>query len=118
MGKNYFNDMTSLFDSIFDSPLSSSSLVKTNVEYKDNKYFISISVPGLTKENIDIDIIDNTLIVKGINIENSPFINVLNKSYILPNDINIKKIKAKLNNGILEIILGKKEENLKKIEIE
>lgn len=94
------------------------------------KYVIKAELPGLKKEDISIDIGDNTLTIKGerkfeneesrkdyIRIERS--YGSFARSFALPANVDAKNIKAKYNNGILELSLPKKEEaKPKKINID
>ena len=91
---------------------------------------LKAELPGLNKEDIFIEIKDNTLILrgerkveKGIDEENyhqmersfGPF----HRSFAMPTKVKPDKIKAKLSNGILEIIVPKLEKvKPKKITVE
>lgn len=91
---------------------------------------IKAELPGIDISDIDIEIKDNTLFLKGerrfekrVTEENyhrmemsyGPF----QRSFTLPNIVQHTKTKAKLKDGILEIILPKTEiKKTKKIEVE
>lgn len=91
---------------------------------------LKADLPGLNKEDIFIEIKDNTLILrgerkmeKGIDEENyrrmerlyGPF----QRSFAMPTKVKPDKIKAKLSNGILEIMVPKLEKiKPKKITVE
>jgi len=84
-------------------------------------FVVTADLPGVKKEDIEIDLKDGTLMIKGekkfeekvpkenyIRIERSygRFV----RSFSLPNNVDAEKIKATFNNGILELRIPKKEE--------
>jgi len=90
--------------------------------YETNDSFVvSADLPGLNKDEIQIDLKDNTLTLKGekkfeekvskdnyIRIERAygSFV----RSFTLPQNVDPEKIKAKYKEGVLEITIPKKEE--------
>lgn len=102
-----------------------------DVGLSDQSYSIEIEVPGVDVADINLEVIDNRLIVKGekrgfhedkrenyYRVERSygSFHRVLN----LPQDANIDAITSKYARGVLHINIPKKEiahENIKKIPI-
>ncbi len=107
---------TSLFD-FFDNMLDGvfAKDMKTDIEETDNAYNLSVEVPGVAKENIEISLEDNTLT---INVKNESkkdskeylqkervFMNMSRKYYLENSDP--EAIKAKLTDGILTISVGK-----------
>ena len=86
---------------------------------EDEKYTITLELPGIDKENIKIEISDNYLIIKAENkkeVEEKDDDNYkYSKSYDgfyrtvhLPDNANSENINAKLEKGILKITLQKK----------
>ncbi len=86
-----------------------------------DEYVVSADMPGVKKEDIEIDLKDGMLTIKGekkfeekvprdkyVRIERSygRFV----RSFSLPNNVDSEKIKATFNNGILELSIPKKEE--------
>lgn len=79
---------------------------KTKIIEKDNEFQILLSMPGVKKENISIDIEDEKITVSSkqkTDFHQSDFV----KSWTLPPNINIKNIKALYENGVLEINIPK-----------
>jgi HSP20 family protein len=95
-------------------------------------YHIEVDLPGMKKEDINIQIEDSTLIVSGerkvkdeIKEENyykveSSF-GTFSRSFSLPEDIDIENIHAESEDGVLEIVVPKLEkakiDKVKKVEI-
>jgi HSP20 family protein len=102
--------------------------LKTDIIEEKDKYIIEVDVPGIEKENISITFNDGYLSIvvnkSEIKEENNNYIkrerifSSMTRKYYLPN-INDDEIKAKLNNGVLNIICSKiEEEPNKNIKIE
>ena len=68
------------------------------------KYTIEVIVPGVKKEDVSIEVENNVLMIE---FKNRSSIQERRKFY-LPSDVNLTAITAKLENGILEIQLQKK----------
>lgn len=94
-------------------------------ETKDH-YVFKIEVPGLSKDDIKIEFKENVLIIKGekkeekeVKKENyhriESFRGVFSRSFTIPKDIDPKKIEAALQDGILELKVGKAEEKKTKV---
>jgi HSP20 family protein len=90
--------------------------------YETNDSFVvSADLPGLSKEDIQIDLKDNTLTLKGEKkfeekVSRDNYIRVERaygsfvRSFALPQNIDPDKIKAKYKEGVLELNIPKKEE--------
>jgi len=103
-----------------------------NEKEDDKAYYLEIDLPGVGKEDIDIEVKDNFLIVSGerkFKKEESDtgykriesFFGKFEKRFKLPPDADAEKIEAKAENGVLTIIIPKKKkpkENVKKIAIQ
>lgn len=114
----YFNN---LLDSYVDEFLSdykkSEWYGQSKIQTSDDDYQIYLSVPGLTKNDLNI-MIDNDLII----IKHEPkkeektklfFVDSFEKKYKLPKDIVIDKIEAVVKNGVCTIKLPKDKEKIK-----
>lgn len=88
-----------------------------NVGESDHAYHIHLAVPGWNKEQISIETKDGHLYIKGtkeepknadIKFHRKMFgQNNFQRSFIIPEDVNIDDISAKFENGILQIALSK-----------
>jgi HSP20 family molecular chaperone IbpA len=79
--------------------LNYTSKIKDNGDY----YSIKVDLPGFEKEEISIDIVENTLNLKAMNVAEGK------KSLVfyIPKDINQGAITSSLKNGQLTIVLPK-----------
>lgn len=86
-----------------------------------NDYTVKLEVPGIPKENINIEFQGNSLVVKGERKEEKEvneekyhrverFYGSFSRSFMLPSDVAPDKIKATLTDGILELVIPKSEE--------
>ena len=103
---------------------------KSCISQSDTNYFIYCQVPGVKKENLDINLSDEILHIharptydikedmKALNTEFS-ITKVFERHFILGNRVDKESINAKIEEGILEVSLAKSKEILgKKIEIQ
>ena len=101
-----------------------------NTREDEKAYYIEVDLPGVKKEDIKVDIKENTLTVSGerkfkeevkeedyYKIETS--IGKFSRTFTLPEDADIENIDAKSENGVLEIVIPKvkKEESVKSIAV-
>lgn len=125
-----FNDAD--FDSLFSNMLDrflypkfnynyesvTSPLVRTHIH--EQEYVLNAELPGYSKENLKVEVLDNTIVITG-NIEskdtNDSKTTKFHKEFLIPSDVLIENIKASLENGILDVVLPRKEVMTRKIEI-
>jgi HSP20 family protein len=102
-----------------------------NTREGDDAYYIEVELPGVKKEDISIDVNENTLTISGerkVRDEHKDdnFYKIeslygkFERSFSLPEDVDSDKIEATSNNGVLEIKIPKVvkvEKTPKKIEI-
>lgn len=106
---------------------------KVNVSEDDKTYGISLALPGYTKEDINIEMKDDVIVVsseientneeKTYNYVKKEFsISSFERSFNLPDDVDKDNINASMENGVLSITLSKvnlleDKTNIKKIDI-
>ena len=94
---------------------------KVDIYETETSYVLNAELPGLTKEEINIDVNDNTLTLKGEKkfeekVEKDNYVRVersygnFARSFVLSDDVNTEGITANYNEGVLELTLPKKEE--------
>lgn len=122
------NSLLDDFSNIFNGNMFSNNM-RTDICENENEYTLDIEMPGVKKDEININFEDNSLIIEikqeRSNESNDSYIRKertalnIRRSYYLEN-IDENSIKAKLNDGILKVIVPKKEliENKKTISIE
>ena len=118
------------FDDLFDIlPIRRDNRMKCDIYEKDDKYYIEMEVPGFNKEDIDISLKEGYLTVRAekkmSNEEKDDDKKYLRKersymrterSFNLGN-IGEENIDASFENGVLNIVIPKAEENKRTIEI-
>jgi len=130
-----FEDFYNMLDDFFsDSWSSRRSLTrdtfKINVQQNDADYLIEAELPGVNKDEIDVDLNDGRLTIsvkreekineeKKTSIHRESRYSSMSRSIYLA-DADPKGIKAKLDNGVLSVNVPRQEKTVKadKIEIE
>lgn len=116
--EEFFNG--ELFPKFFDAE-SRYSIPAVNIIENKDEYRIDVAAPGLNKEDFKIQLENNVLNVssekeekreeKDERIMRKEFSYVsFNRSFTLPMTVNSEKIKATHKEGILQIVIPKKEE--------
>lgn len=112
------NDLLDM-ESFFNTQKDSFSVPRVNVVEETDKYIISCEVPGVKKEDIDINIDNNVLTICGRfkkeekkdtnNIIHEEFsYGTFKRSFSLNSEVDEDKIDAKLSEGILNLVINKK----------
>lgn len=140
MGFDFMNDVLEEISKAFDVDCSEFQTVTTmrpfdnyplDIVEKDKSYDIMMNVPGFKKEDIDIDISDNTIKISS-NKEETKEENVgkyilkerssksFNRSFKIPTNTVKEDITAKMEDGVLYISIPKVEkvESSNKINID
>jgi len=133
--RTVLNEIDSLFDNFwnFNDSLSYSEKSQPQFDISQNttSYFIAADLPGMNKKDIDISLADDMITLSGERKLNenhddefSRYNNIrygsFEKSFCIPDDANIDKIEAKMNNGVLTLEIKKAKKissNIKKISI-
>lgn len=122
------NEMTRFMDSFFNMPGRYTGDMKdtqwtprVDVEEDKDGYTVTAELPGMDKKDIDIDVKDNHLYIKGekkvekdkdeknYHITERCY-GKFTRNFTLPDNVNQDDIKAKFNNGILTVEIPKVEE--------
>ena len=124
-----FNDM---FDNFLPADVNRATVPAVNIKETENKFNVSLAVPGLTKEDFKINVEDDVLSIstersEEKNESNERYTrkeftyNSFKRSFNLPEHIDASKISAAYENGILSIDLPKvaeeKQKNIHEIKI-
>lgn len=115
---------SALVDRFFNDSITraggSTFIPKTDVVETANAYEVHLALPGVNKEDFNIEVNDNYLTISGerkfqnekkdknyhaIETHYGSF----SRSFTLPENIDASKINAKYNNGILEVTIPKDE---------
>lgn len=107
-------------DKFFDNVNKSETYYAPVCEIREEEKFFSISmdIPGIKKEDIDLQVKENELHVTGERKSESQSDKVLksekrygkfSRVFTLPQTVNTDGIEARFENGVLEIVLPKEE---------
>jgi len=98
-----------------------------DISNEENQIIIKAEVPGMKKEDINVEINDNIITISGekkiekvSKTRNERSYGSFSRSFSLPENVDISKISGEVKNGILEIKIDKKEDvkkDIKKIDI-
>lgn len=127
--EDFYNMLDDFFNSSFiDSKSNLRNVFKMDVKDEETAYVVEAEMPGIKKEEITIDYIDNQLV---ISVESQQEKVDEQKNYlhrerkyasqkrsIQIKDIDISQIDAKLEDGLLKIVLPKLENKMSKTQIE
>tara|TARA_B100000497_G_C7263214_1_gene185962 strand:+ start:107 stop:514 length:408 start_codon:yes stop_codon:yes gene_type:complete len=115
-----FNNEIDGFDSIVDQlfsdlsidPRFSSMNVNTISQYNENdkEYFLTMDIPGMSKDDLEIAFEHNRLKVSAQRKSdkyNSYEYGKMERMFSIPSNVETDKISAKIENGVLNIILPK-----------
>ena len=127
----FLRDFDPFFDDFFDAPIFDrrelrklNNMMKTDVKERDNEYVIDVELPGIDKKDVNLNLRDGYLVISAhrehnVNEDNKKenFIRrersygSFSRSFYV-GDIKEKDIDAKLENGILQIIVPKSQKSL------
>lgn len=121
----FFEDFFKPWNEWFDNGGSAwnhvSSIPPVNITENKEDYLVSLAVPGMKKDDFKIDVDGNMMTIsseKGETKEEKDKrftrkeynYSSFSRSFTLPDEINKEKIEAKYEDGVLKLILPKKEE--------
>ena len=136
LGFSLFDNM---FDDMFRDPFftnsSTTKLMKTDIQEKENNYILDMDLPGYDKSDIKAQLKDGYLTItaqkntskedkdeKGNYIKRERYFGKCSRSFYVGENLKEEDIKASFNNGILKLTfpkeVGKKEEEIKYITID
>ena len=104
--KNYGNLLTHSFNKSY-----------YKLDNNDNEYVVEITLPGYTKEDVQVKFEKDYLRLIHKETEekkNSYWVKDFDQKIFVGNDVDTEKISGKLENGILKIVLPKREDSKSK----
>lgn len=72
---------------------------------QENSFTISLDIPGLKREDIEIEFKENHLYVSGERKTKRP--GKFSKVFTIPQNVNVDAIEAHFENGVLDLVLPK-----------
>ena len=125
-----FDTMLDRFWGDFSLDLPEFRAPRSELKELDDEYLMKFEMPGLNKEDIKFEIVNNTDIeIKGekrtseTEVEEGSYTkkekhyNKFHQRLRLPKEVNVEKIEAKMENGILSVHLPKIEVKEEKTEV-
>ena len=94
--------------------------ISSDVEETDSYYCLSVDVPGIDPQNIKLKLQDQTFSVMAEEDSNDKNIKrkrSFHSSFTLPAHVDISKIEAHVENGVMDIILPKKQAFVRQIPV-
>ena len=120
--EDFFDDFFNNFDR-FGLTNTGINAFRTDIKETENEYIILAELPGVNKDNINIEVDENYMTITAVNDE---IIEEEKNNYIRKerrsgrfqrsfniSDVKADEIRAKYENGILEIVLPKAEKGKK-----
>lgn len=117
---NVFDELVHSFPSTWGNDVKSTSSAPVNIIENDNGYHLEFNVPGRNKEDFAINI-DNGLLTVSYEKKEQPetselkwirkefSFNSFKRSFSLNDKVDADGIEAKYENGVLKVVLPKKE---------
>jgi HSP20 family protein len=103
------------------SPAEREMLLALDVQANEEGYTITALVPGLDADDLDLEILKNTVTIRGqfksTEQENTKYLmselpsGNFSRSVTLPTDIDASKVEANIKNGMLSLYVPKAEED-------
>ena len=124
----YFPRNLDVFDDMFDGfftkePVYNNPIMRTDVYEKNGYYNLDIELPGYNKEDVQMDLVDGYLNIKATHnlsneekdakgnlIRSERRFGTCSRSFYVGENIKAEDIKARFENGILNIVLPSKEQ--------
>ncbi|UOB17048.1 Hsp20/alpha crystallin family protein [Abyssalbus ytuae] len=125
--------LPSLFDEFFKPDWLggmesfNSTVPAVNVKETDNNFSIELAVPGMKKDDFNVEVDENILTIsaetkteKEDKAEDGKYMrkefsySTFKRSFTLPETVNDEEIKASYEDGVLKLVLPKREEALPK----
>lgn len=128
----FSNQFPTLFDRFFENDLfdwsnrnystTNTTLPSVNIKESNDEFEVEMAAPGLTKNDFNIELNNNVLTISSNKkVENETksgqqfsrrefSYQSFSRSFSLPNIVEGDKIEAKYENGVLRIMIPKKEE--------
>lgn len=119
------DEMNRMFDSLIRSTttpqLTSDWYPVCDVRESETEFTVRAELPGVTKENVKINMIENTLVLRGEKKQETEekkgnwhhverTYGMFERTFTLPAHVLAEKIKARFLDGVLEVIIPKAEE--------
>jgi len=130
-GFDFFNDLLNSLENVSVNDVVADFKPAVNTREGSEAYHIDVDLPGVKKEDIGINVEDNVLTISGkretkSEVKEQDYYKVessygkFQRSFTLPEKVDIENIRAATEDGVLEVIIPKLQviqNSVKKIEI-
>ena len=102
----FFNDLS--FDPRFS--LMNTNNVSNYYNENEKEYYLTMDVPGMSKDDVEVTFDNNRLKISGQRKSNkydSYEYGKMERTFIVPSNVETDKISAKIDNGVLKVMLPK-----------
>lgn len=118
----FFEDFFKPWNEWFTAPWKGMfSVPAVNIEETEKEYQVSLAAPGMSKDDFKIDVNGNMLTISAEKEETTeekekPFTrreynySSFSRSFTLPDEVNRESIVARYENGVLKLLLPRREE--------
>ena len=128
---NGFYPVTNSFDKVFDAfdkitrdpyftemeNFFHKPVLNFHTDKDDDGYTLEVAVPGLSKKDVTVTTNERTLIIKYENADER-WVGKTERSFTMPDNVDVEAIKAKVENGLLTVSLPYTEKVKKTITVE
>ena len=107
----FFNDLS--FDPRFS--LMNTNNVSNYYNENEKEYYLTMDVPGMSKDDVEVKFDNNRLKISGQRKSNkydSYKYGKMERTFSVPSNVETDKISAKIDNGVLKVILPKAKSSL------
>ena len=107
----FFNDLS--YDPRFS--LMNTNNVSNYYNENEKEYYLTMDVPGMSKNDIEVTFDNNRLKISGQRKSdeyNSYEYGKMERTFSVPNNVETDKISAKIDNGVLKVLLPKAKSSL------
>lgn len=129
--KRYSNNFPSVFEDIFGDMIRFDTIgcdcvnaPLHDIIEADEEFVVETALAGIKKEDISLNVDDGILTIKAERKERDDnynrkqtFFGKYEKSFTLPENVNVEKIDASFTDGILQVKLPKQEDDPKKSKV-
>ena len=130
--RDFFRDLispvlTNGFNHVFhdEDEVDVNFIPAANIKEGKTNYLVTLALPGLTKKDVEIEVKENLLIVKGAyskeeSTEDEKFhkreirSGSFSRSFRLGNNVDLEAVEATFSNGLLSVSIPKKEKEIAK----
>jgi HSP20 family protein len=124
---DFRREMDRLFDDFWSAPastngseLTSSWSPVTDIEEENDHYMLSLEIPGLKKDDLKIEVVDNQVVISGErkteekrkekgSLYSERRFGRFQRSFALPTHVDAGKIEAQYQDGVLKVYVPKSE---------